>query len=87
MLGCITDRDGAGIAGASAVPVTEGAAATMTAIGWGPTGEDGQYIVPGVVYPGWYTITASARGYKPASKRVLYREDYTAVVDFELERE
>ncbi len=59
----------------------------MTAIGWGPTGEDGQYIVPGVVYPGWYTITASARGYKPASKRVLYREDYTAVVDFELERE
>lgn len=87
MLGCITDREGGGIAGTGAVPETEDAAATMTAEGRGQTGEDGRYLVPGVADPGWYTITATAHGYKPVSKRVLFRGGYTTVLDFELERE
>ncbi len=58
----------------------------MTSEGWIPTGEDGRYLVPGVIHPGWYTITANARGYKPVSKRVLYRRGYAAVLGFELKR-
>lgn len=87
MLGCITDKEGRGIAGASALPEPEGVATPMTAEGWVPTDEDGRYLVPGVIHPGWYTITASARGYKPVSRRVLYREGHTAVLDLQLDRE
>ncbi len=85
LIGCILDQEGNGIAGATAGPDGEEAAATMTAEGWGPTGEDGRYLTPGIAHPGWYTVTADARGYEPLQKRVLIRKGQTAVLDFVLE--
>ncbi len=85
LLGCITDARGKGIEAAYTEVPVEGAAATMTAVGWGPTGADGRYIAPGIVEPGWYDVVAGASGYTPTKKRVWVDPTRTTVVDFVLE--
>ncbi len=85
LIGCITDARGKGIEAAYTEVPVEGAAATMTAVGWGPTGADRRYIAPGIVEPGWYEVVAGASGYTPTKKRVWVDATRTTVVDFVLE--
>ncbi len=83
VMGCITDPSGEGIAGAttSATPLDP---RLPTSNHRHHTGKDGRYWEPNVTALGWWEITASAPGYRAATKRVQVRNNETAVLDFVL---
>ena len=83
LIGCITDPRGKGIGRSGTEVDPSRSDATVTAAGF-ISGVDGRYVDPGISQPGWYTITATAYGYKPATKRVLIKEGWTTVLDYVL---
>ncbi len=101
LMGCIREKSGKGIAGATTavrylekghpgpIDIRTGRPVVSRRIEY-RTDEDGRYIEPNIAGPGWWEVTATAPGYIPVTKRVLIPvgDDHrTAVLDFILPRE
>lgn len=88
LIGCIKDRDGRGIQGASTgveVGSVSDATVTLEFASPIPTDKAGRYYERNAKGPGWWVVTAYAPGYKQLTKRVRVNEGWTAVLDYALE--